>query len=254
MRVVVTRPAAECEGWVCELRRRGFDAVALPLIEIRPAARTQDLADAWRLLPSQRAAMFVSANAVREFFAQSAGAQWPAAVRAWATGNGTRNALVEAGVPASAVDMPPEHSAQFDSEALWRQVAAQVRPGDSVLIVRGGDAATGQAAGRDWLAGQLANTGARVQVVVAYLRDLPEWTEHQRQLAFECADGATWLFSSSQAISQLRTLLPGQDWAGADAVATHPRIAQAARDATFGVVCESRPAMDDVVAALESLR
>ncbi|MGE3348297.1 MAG: uroporphyrinogen-III synthase, partial [Ramlibacter sp.] len=38
----------------------------------------------------------------------------------------------------------------------------------------------------------------------------------------------------------------------ARAVATHPRIAQAAREAGFGVVCESRPALADVVASIES--
>jgi uroporphyrinogen-III synthase len=37
-------------------------------------------------------------------------------------------------------------------------------------------------------------------------------------------------------------------------VATHPRIAQAARDAGFGVVCESRPTEEAIVAALESIR
>ena len=38
------------------------------------------------------------------------------------------------------------------------------------------------------------------------------------------------------------------------ALATHPRIAQAARDAGFSVVSESRPGMDDLVASIESTR
>jgi uroporphyrinogen-III synthase len=37
-------------------------------------------------------------------------------------------------------------------------------------------------------------------------------------------------------------------------VATHPRIAQAARDAGFGAVLEARPTLDDVVASIESER
>ena len=53
-------------------------------------------------------------------------------------------------------------AAQFDSEALWAQVRAQVRAGARVLIVRGGDA-SGQPAGRDWLAREIAAAGGAVR-------------------------------------------------------------------------------------------
>jgi len=61
-----------------------------------------------------------------------------------------------------------------------------------------------------------------------------------------------WLFSSSEAIANLQLLAPGQSWQQARAVATHPRIAQAARAAGFGVVWESRASLDDVLASIES--
>ena len=67
------------------------------------------------------------------------------------------------------------------------------------------------------------------------------------------SDGSLWLFSSAQALANLVVRMPGQDWGRARAVATHPRIAQAARDAGFSVVSESRPDMDDLVASIESL-
>jgi uroporphyrinogen-III synthase len=63
-----------------------------------------------------------------------------------------------------------------------------------------------------------------------------------------------WLFSSSEAVANLQSLLPDQSWQQARAVATHPRIAQAARTAGFGVVCESRPILGAVVASIESLQ
>ena len=58
---------------------------------------------------------------------------------------------------------------------------------------------------------------------------------------------------SSLAAACMLQWLPAQDWGRARAVATHPRIAQAARQAGFAVVCESRPTLDEVVASIESV-
>lgn len=255
MRVIVTRPDGEAQDWTRELRQRGFDAVALPLLAIAPGPRPAEVAAAWPRLEGCRAVMFVSANAVRHFCGQRpAVARWPDRTRAWATGGGTRRALLEAGVPEPLVDSPPAGSAQFDSETLWRQVARQVAAGDRVAIVRGGDAGS-ESVGRDWLAQQLLAAGAQVETVVAYLRTVPEFSAEQLDQARRAADAScVWLFSSSQAIANLTGLLPDQDWGACRALATHPRIAQAARQAGFGVVCVSRPSLEAVTAALESFR
>ena len=254
MRVFVTRPENEARRWVHELRQRGIDALFFPLIAVVPALRTETLRSAWLALHGFRAVMFVSGNAVRHFFGQRpAAAPWPERTRAWATGNGTSEALRDAGVAPFLIDSPAADAAQFDSETLWQQVGGQLKPGDKVLIVRGGDA-SGQAAGRDWLADQVAAAGARVETAVAYLRAIPELDAAQLALARCGAGDGVWLFSSSQAIAHLEALLPQQDWRNARAVATHPRIAQAARRAGFGVVCESRPSVEAVAAALESIR
>jgi uroporphyrinogen-III synthase len=254
MRVLVTRPQAEASLWVQDLRRRGFDAVALPLIDIVPTPQPQALQQEWRRLDGYRAVMFVSGNAVRHFFAQRpAGVCWPSGTRAWAPGVGTAQSLIEAGVGADLVDAPSPQAAQFDSQVLWQQVAGQAGKGDRVLIVRGVDA-DGAGNGRDWLAEQLAGSGVEARAVAAYLRVTPVFSEDQHASALLGATQGVWLFSSSQGIANLRALLPGQDWSQASAVATHPRISQAARSAGFGVVCESRPPVDAVAAALESIR
>lgn len=255
MRVIVTRPASEAQGWTRELRSRGFDVLALPLIEIGPGPRPVELLAAWQQLASFHAAMFVSANAVRHFFAaRPAGAQWAPATRAWATGPGTHQALADAGVAASSIDSPPAQAAQFDSEALWDTVSHQIAAVHRVLIVRGSDDGR-EAGGRDWLAERVRAAGARVDTVVSYSRAAPHWRPEQLSEARQAVGaGGVWLFSSSQAIANLRGLLPRQDWAAARAVATHPRIASAARQAGFGVVCESRPSLDAIAAALESFR
>lgn len=245
MKVVVTRPAAEAGEWVHDLRARGVDAIALPLIEIRPVADRQPLVREWQRLAIYRAAMFVSANAVRGFFAARPG-EASFAVRAWATGNGTRQALLAAGVDERAIDSPPADAARFDSEALWSVVERQCRPGDRVLFVRGAEGDDAAPAGRDWLEQRLVACGVAAHAVPAYVRAAPSWSDAERaQAAF--LDREAWLFSSSQAIENLREALPRHSWQGALAIATHPRIARAAQHAGFGVVRESRPGLADVI-------
>ena len=257
-RVIVTRPEREAQRWVRDLRLRGLEALALPLIVIGSAPQPEPLRHAWERLDQFRAVMFVSGNAVDHFFRNSTPetlAQWvQGAINtvAWANGPSTREALLQAGLAPAQIHAPDAHAAQFDSEALWQLVAGQTLERGRVLIVRGGDA-HGLGGGRDWLADQLVVAGMQVELVVAYVRSPSTLTLVQRAQAQHAAtDGSIWFFSSSQAISNLCELLDGQRWGAARAVTTHPRIAQAAREAGFGVVCESRPTLDAVVASIES--
>jgi uroporphyrinogen-III synthase len=237
MRVIVTRPAAQAAEWVDALGALGVDALALPLIGIEPLDDLAPLAAVWQELASHALVMFVSANAVQHLFAVADRA-WPAAVLAGSTGPGTSAALRAAGVPAACVVEPLASAGRFDSEALWQRLAAREWRARSALIVRGED-------GRDWLADQLRGAGAEVRFVAAYRRTLPPWGEQERALlaAAQATPSAfLWLFSSSEALRHLRELAPMADWQMARAAATHPRIADAARAAGFGVVHEVAPA------------
>jgi uroporphyrinogen-III synthase len=197
--------------------------------------------------------MFVSAAAAEHFFDGARALASGPRPRCWATGPGTVRALREAGVPVAAIDAPAAGAGQFDSEALWALVHAQVRDGVRVLIVRGGDAG-GQPAGRAWLAREIAAAGGACDTVVAYRRFSPTLDAAARALAEEGARGeATWLFSSAEAIGHLRAALPGTSWAAAHAIATHPRIAEAARGLGFGTVRVSSPEPAALVASIESL-
>jgi uroporphyrinogen-III synthase len=251
-RVIVTRPAREAARWVEALRAAGMDAQALPLIGIAPMADRKDIHDALQRLGDYVALMFVSAAAVEHFFEGAGVIAAGLRSRCWATGPGTVRALLQAGVAASAIDAPGADAGQFDSEALWAGVHAQVGPGARVLIVRGGDAA-GQPAGRAWLSREIAAAGGACDIVVAYRRIAAPFDEAARALAAEGARGeAIWIFSSAEAIARLRAAMPGTAWSSARAVATHPRIAEAARDAGFGAVRVSSPAPGAMVASIES--
>lgn len=260
-RLIVTRPEPEASQWAANLCDRGWPAFALPLIDIgEPVdqAALQDL-QRWRdQLAGMDAAMFVSGAAVSHFFAGVP----PALVahsrtRFWAPGPGTAASLRAAGIPDDRIDAPPSGAAQFDSEHLWPIVSPQLRSGSRVLIVRGStyhalpQALAGN--GREWLIAQCEAAGARVDACVAYERRPPRWSPDQWE-AGRTATGTemAWLFSSSEALQNLETLLPNVDWRDTVALATHPRIAETAREAGFEPVLTTRPGLPDVVRALES--
>lgn len=282
VRVIVTRPEREASAWVEELRQRGFDAVALPLIEIGPTHNPADalaLQQAWDTLSKYAACMFVSGNAVSYFFepnrppdqsirteeaiknvAYLATCHVPPQTRFLAPGPGTAAALRAKGVPAGQIDGPAADAQQFDSQSLWQNVGRRDWHGCRVLIVRG-QTLTGQrealdaalAPGRDWIAGQWTAAGATVDFLRVYVRRPPAWSQAQLQQAQRAmADGSIWLLSSSEAVQNLASMngVDRQQLSGARAVATHPRIAEAARAAGWGVVVESRPQLEDVSEAL----
>jgi uroporphyrinogen-III synthase len=282
-RVIVTRPVRECRHWVEQLQRSGFDAEALPLIEIGPADNPGDvqaLQDAWDSLDAYAACLFVSGNAVGYFFkenshlaqmerAQAAiknialesSAKLPPQLRFLAPGPGTAAALLAEGVPAAQIDGPAPDAPQFDSQALWATVGARDWRGSRVLIVRGqtspahGHALADSAAapGRDWIARQWNEAGASVDFLRVYVRRAPQLSPLMLQHARTASsDGSVWLLSSSEAVDNLVSM-GGIDLRTARAVATHPRIAEAARAAGWGFVLESRPQLGDIIEALEKM-
>lgn len=264
MRVIVTRPRQEARKWVDALAEAGYDAVALPLIEVSPAPDSQAVTAAWERLCSYDAVMFVSGNAVDHFFALKTTqapvfiAQAAIKTRAMVTGPGSYAALLRAHAEAGCIDAPDAEAGQFDSEALWAVAGHRVQPGTRVLIVRGASSASMSADdghGRDWFANQVLAAGGSVDFVVAYQRRCPEMTGKDLTVVEQAAvDGSIWLFSSSEAIANLVSACPNQSWQQARAVVTHPRIAQAAREAGFSVVCESRPKLAHLMASIESMQ
>ena len=252
MRLVLTRPEREASRWAQALHDLGHEVLCLPLIAVGPAPDAQALSQARALALGARALMFVSANAVRGFFEGALPALGSS--RAWVTGPGSAQALRELGVPEALMDQPPLEAGRFDSEALWAEVKAQVQPGDQVLIVRGADE-LGLPSGRPWLAEQLQQAGALVHEVAAYARQTPRWSATQQAQAQAAALGeSVWVLSSSESLGHLQHLLPGQAWSAARAVATHERIAQAARQLGFGQVVVCPPTVGALHACLQSFQ
>ena len=262
-RVLVTRPAAQAAQWVTRLQAHGVPARALPLIAIEPAGDPAPIRAAWVQLAAWQLVVFVSPNAVDQFFAhrppqglsKGAAPPWPGTVRVASPGPGTTHTLRSWGVPEAQILQPATDAAQFDSESLWQRLSAHDWRGARVLIVRG------EGGGRDWLGATLTGHGAQVEHLAAYRRAAPLFSVADAAVlsaALAAPASHLWLFSSSQAIdhlAQIQTRLqPDASWAEACALTTHPRIEQRARQLGFGHLHASRPSLDEVVACIQSWR
>ncbi|RZK98832.1 MAG: uroporphyrinogen-III synthase, partial [Rubrivivax sp.] len=210
-------------------------------------------------LPQARLLMFVSPSAVEWFFRlRPADALWPHGTWAAAPGPGTARALAQtalnAGLHLPQVICPGEDAAQFDSETLWPLLQAFDWSGQAVWTISGGDRQ--DAKGRAWLSEQLRARGATVTALLTYQRSVATWRPEEQALAQAATQHPSqhrWLFSSSEAIENLTdALVPSQNWQAATALATHPRIAERARQGGFGRIVATRPTPEAVAAALRA--
>ncbi|MSQ65944.1 MAG: uroporphyrinogen-III synthase [Limnohabitans sp.] len=257
-RVILTRPSSDSQAWLTGLQAAGYAVCNWPLIDIVPVnntSRLQVLVPDWS---QYQALMFVSRNAVTHAFNAGKPLSGAAGTRCWATGPGTRQALLDAGVALERIDAPAAHAGQFDTEALWQVVQAGLQTGIPVLILRGSEADQAETAaegvGRDWLARQLSQAGVPVDTLAVYQRACPVWNDEQTAGARQAAtDGSVWVFSSSQSIANLSRLLPKQDWSALTAIATHERIGKAAALAGAGRVLVCKPALEVLLVSLESM-
>jgi uroporphyrinogen-III synthase len=260
--LLLTRPRPQSAAWLARLAALGVRAEALPLIEIHPAADPEAVRVAWAELAAVDLAVFVSPNAVEQFFAlaptaataptasTASTASWPARTLAACVGPGSAQALAEHGVPAELIVQPAPDAASLDSEHLWAALAPRLAwPGRQVLLLRGDG-------GREWLGERLAEAGAQVRAVSVYCRAPPVFAPAEQALlaqALARPGEVVWLFSSAEAVGHLSDRLAGLHLAGQRAIATHPRIAEAARAAGFAPVVLARPDPAAVARALEAL-
>jgi uroporphyrinogen-III synthase len=232
--LILTRPRPQAADWLARLRALGVEAASLPLIAIEPGDG-QAAREAWLALPEAALALFVSPNAVSAFFAVAAG-PWPERPLAACVGPGSAQALREAGVPSAQIVQPPADAPSLDSEHLWPQLAGRDWQGRLALMLRG-------EGGREWLAERLRERGARTLDFNLYRRVCPQLSSAEQTLLAEALSGRhIWLLSSAESLGHLKTLAPPAfDFSGQRAVATHERIAAAARALGFGHVVLARP-------------
>ena len=195
--VLVTRPAHLAADLVDALRGEGCRVTVFPVISVE-AKPDSELRLQMQNIPDPDVIVFVSRNAVRFGLAATAGYRAKIA----AIGPATAAELEQANRTA---DLVPEQGS--DSESLLRHPALQDVAGQNVLIVRGQD-------GRDFLANQLRERGARVDYLAAYTRGTASHSETAIQALRERLSASFFDFvvvMSFESFVSLREILSDPD-------------------------------------------
>jgi uroporphyrinogen-III synthase len=188
LRLWVTRPSQQAAALCALLGAAGADVLALPLLEIAPAADPAALQAAITDLTQFDLAIFVSPSALDAVFAQLS--EWPKPLPLAVVGPGSARRASELGV--EQIICP---QSQFDSEGLLLEPALQNLQNKKIVLFRGNG-------GRELLPEILQERGAKLTIVSAYQRQAPRFDQAhlQNELAAGC-DGI--VISSSEAAQHL---------------------------------------------------
>ncbi len=246
-RLLITRPADECQTLAGQLAERGIHSSSLPLLDIEPLAETPEQRSTFLDLDRYSAVIVVSKPAAR-LGLDRLDRYWPQppANQHWfCVGAATGEILEDYGLT---VNWP---AAGDDSEALLQQpelTAALAVPQPRVLILRG-------EGGRELLAEHLRGQGVSVDYLELYRRCLPDYPPGAlaERVRAERLNGLQ--VSSGQGFEHLLQLAAG-DWPALCRLplfVPSPRVAEMARVAGAQDVTDCRGASAAaLLAALES--
>ncbi|WP_438300121.1 uroporphyrinogen-III synthase [Pseudomonas sp. NMS19W] len=240
-RLLLTRPADDCEALAEVLAGQGIFSNCLPLLEIAPLPVSDTMRQTFAGLSHYSAVIVVSKPAARiavQLIDAVPAMPW------FSVGAATAQILRDRGLDAHCPDEGD------DSETLLqlpRLLEAVERPGAQVLILRG-------EGGRELLAERLRALGASVEYLELYRRDLPDYPPRElpRRIAAERLNGL--VVSSGQGFEHLRQLA-GDTWpalAQMPLFVPSPRVAEQARAAGARTVVDCRGA--SAAALLTALR
>jgi uroporphyrinogen-III synthase len=256
MNVLVTRPLTQGEGLQRLITEQGGKASLYPVMDIVGIDTESDPTTSQQCkqfimnLDEFQHIIFVSTNAVKY------GLQWidqywaqlPVEVNWYGIGKSTNSQLVLAGIPVT-TEFGSTGSGSMNSEALLERAELQELEHQKVLIIRG-------VGGRDYLANQLKQRGARVSVAECYRRKLVnkkigEITEiiQQQNINTVCVNSGESLHNFCQlagesaltSLEDLMMVVPGT------------RVADIARNSGFKNVIIAENASDEsVLSALKA--
>jgi uroporphyrinogen-III synthase len=243
--IVVTRPAQQAGPLAEMIRAAGGHPILFPVLEILDTADLAPLIDAVGRLDRFDLAIFISPNAVLRAMNQIAARRsWPEGLRAAAIGKGSVKELKRFGI--TGIIAPVR---AFDSEGLLALPELQQVAGRRVVIFRGDG-------GRELLGDTLVARGAAVEYVECYRRARPraDAAPLLRAWARDEVDAVT--VTSSEGLRNLFEMVGklGQSWLKrTPLLASHSRIAAAARELGCSNVIETEPGDEGLIRALSQL-
>jgi len=217
--VIVTRPLRPAAVLATRIAALGGRPLIWPAIVIVPPADGHQLADVHARLDEYDIAIFVSASAVE--YAGRTKHPWPAHVRVYAPGQGTAEALAQAGI--ADAHMP---QTSWDSEGLLELAELADVRGKRVVIFRG-------EGGREFLGNALRARGAVVDHVPCYRRVAPQSGADGLVEAMREGRAHALTLTSAEGLVNLMNAvgLEGRAYLTAiPAFSVHPRIAERARE------------------------
>ncbi|MDD0842311.1 uroporphyrinogen-III synthase [Pseudomonas sp. Gutcm_11s] len=249
-RLLLTRPAAECEALAATLAEAGVFSSSLPLLETEALAETPAQRAIILALQHYCAVIVVSKPAARlglDLLARHC-AQVPAGPRWFSVGAATAQILDQYLQPQGLQASCP--STGDDSEALLAlpeldQALRMANP--RVLIMRG-------EGGRELIADTLRQRGATVDYLELYRRVRPQYPAGALQRLVEAQRINALLVSSAQGLDNLRQLAADAwaELARLPLLVPSPRVAELARAAGARQVIDCRGA--SAAAVLAALR
>ncbi|MGL4316068.1 MAG: uroporphyrinogen-III synthase [Pseudomonas sp.] len=249
-RLLLTRPATECEALAATLAEAGVFSRSLPLLETEALAETPAQRATVRDLQHYCAVIVVSKPAARLGLALLARhcAQPPTAPRWFSVGAATAQVLDQYLQPHGLQASCP--SAGDDSEALLAlpQLSAALQvPSPRVLIMRG-------EGGRELIAETLRQRGVAVDYLELYRRVRPQYPSGTLAQVIAEARLNALLVSSAQGLDHLRQLAADAwaELARLPLLVPSPRVAELARAAGAWQVIDCRGA--SAAAVLAALR
>lgn len=234
--VLVTRPAAQAEGFCRIIENAGGTALRFPVIAIEAIENNAYLARQFAEIEQNDIAIFISANAVHYAISY-----WPdelaTSLKIAAVGKKTAASLHAQGI---SVDLLPKHG--FNSEALLELPLLHKVQGKKIVIIRG-------IGGRDLLADTLRQRGAIISYIEVYQRVLPK---HKESSGYSHQNCDIIAVTSQQGLRNLITLSDNKEQLFATALASNSqRTAELARELGFAndIIISAEPS-DEAMATI----
>ncbi len=253
-RAVLTQAAPRVEAVAARLRDRGHEVLALALTRIVERERAP-LREAIGRIDSFDVVVLVSPAAVQ--VAARLAPEWPERTAAAVVGPGSRAAFDDAGFRRAPLRILSPGEPPFDGAALAALPPLEEPSGLRVLVLRG-------ESGSDAWIDALRARGASVEVVAAYRHEAidpdPDALDALRGWLDDAARppcfAPFFVFAQAAGVERLDTVLARtglrERAKRCIALAIHPRIAQALRDAGWRDVRAIAPGEQALARALES--